>query len=343
MAQERLGGLDLLRGIAALCVVLFHVHIFWPEVAAPFSKAYLAVDFFFMLSGFVLTRTYHTRFQAGLGTLVFMRLRLRRLWPTVALGAVLGLISQWHIYPPQDLALFLALNLALLPFLAGGVVFPLNGVIWSIFFELVANAFHARVLARMSHVALGAVAAAMGAIMVIAVLKLQSFGAGTWDVGSWQGNFVAGLPRVMLSYVIGSLLCLKFGDRGLAGTPPWLAPVLLPFAMIAGWQVEGGWGFDFLFVLLACPVILMAGLTRMPQARAIERWAGDLSFPLYAVHVPILLLASQGGLPWYAGIILAIAGAAAALRLTRAPFKAAAMSTPPIPSRAKIRPAGDPA
>lgn len=317
MGQERLGGLDLLRGIAALCVVLFHVHIFWPQVAAPFSKAYLAVDFFFMLSGFVLTRTYHHRFQAGLKTLGFMRLRLKRLWPTIALGAVLGLLSQMHIYPAEELALYFALNLAVLPFLAGGVVFPLNGVIWSIFFELVANFFHARVLARMSQIALAALAASMVLVMVFAVLKLESFGAGTWDVGSWQGNFVAGLPRVMLSYVIGSLLYLRFGDRARAGVPPWFAPVLLPVAMIAGWAIGGGWGFDMLFVLLVCPAVLMAGLASFGWAGPIERVAGDLSFPLYAVHVPILLLAAEAGLPWFAGLPLAVVGAALTLRLTR--------------------------
>lgn len=316
MEQERLGGLDLLRGIAALCVVLFHVHIFWPHVAAPFAKAYLAVDFFFMLSGFVLTRTYQDRFRNGLGTARFMALRLRRLWPTIALGGVLGLLSQMHVYSGEELALYLALNLALMPFLAGGVVFPLNGVIWSIFFELLANLFHVRVLARMSQVALGAVAVAMALIMVLTVLKLESFGAGTWDVGSWQGNFVGGLPRVMLSYTIGSLLYLRFGSRPHARVAAWVAPVLLPTAIVAGGQIDG-WVFDFAFVLFVCPTVVMAGLSRFPQAGPVERVSGDLSFPLYAVHVPILLLASQADLPWFAGLALAILGAALTLRLTR--------------------------
>lgn len=317
MQEGRLGGLDLLRGVAALCVALFHVHIFWPHIAAPFAKAYLAVDFFFMLSGFVLTRTYHQRFLAGLGACRFMTLRLRRLWPTIAVGAVLGLLSQMHNYSPEELALFFALNLAVVPFLAGGVVFPLNGVIWSIFFELVANFVHARVLARMRQVELVVLASAMTLVMIFAVVKLESFGAASWDTGSWQGNFVAGLPRVMLSYVFGSLLYLKFGDRARFGIPPWAAPVLLPAAMILGWRVEAGWHFDLIFVLVVCPAVLMAGLASFRWANRIEQVAGDLSFPLYAVHVPILLLAAQARLPWWAGLALAILGAVVTLRLTR--------------------------
>ena len=113
MENERLGGLDLRRGVAALCVLAFHLNRLFPGIAGAVERAYLEVDFFFMLSGFVVTRT-HERFRKGLGTLAFTRLRLRRLWPTVAFGALIGLISARGDHEAGPLALFFALNLALL-------------------------------------------------------------------------------------------------------------------------------------------------------------------------------------------------------------------------------------
>lgn len=327
----------MLRGIAALCVLCLHIPVAFPHVTTPFEKAYLAVDFFFMLSGFVLTRTYHQRFLAGLGTGRFMALRLKRLWPTIVIGAVCGLISQIDGYPPQDLALFFVMNLALLPYLAGGVVFPLNGVIWSILFELVANFFHAKALVRISQTALLLLALAMAIVMVMAVVKLESFGAGSWDVGSWKGNFAAGLPRVILSYVIGCLLYLRFGDQAQLGLPPWVPPVLLPAALVAGWQIDGGWRFDLIFVLLVCPAVLMAGLASSGSIRWLQRMAGDLSFPLYAVHLPILFLVAQAGLPWFAGPPVALLAAVITLRLTQRrsrPVSQASESTLPAHSQA---------
>lgn len=136
MATERLGGLDMLRGVAALSVAFLHVPLAFPAVDTPFTKAYLAVDFFFMLSGFVLTRTYQPRFAAGLGAARFMSLRFKRLWPTIAVGAVFGLISAIGAYTPEKLALLFAMNLALVPYIFGGgkaAVFPLNGAFWSVF------------------------------------------------------------------------------------------------------------------------------------------------------------------------------------------------------------------
>lgn len=316
MENERLGGLDLLRGVAALCVLAFHLNHLFPGIAGPFERAYLAVDFFFMLSGFVLTRTYHERFRKGLRTLAFMRLRLRRLWPTVAIGALIGLISARGDHEAGQLALFFALNLALLPYLAGGVVFPLNGVIWSIFFELVANIFHVAALNRIGKGALLAVACVMGGIMITAAIRLSSFGAGSWDVGSWQGNFVAGLPRVMLSYTIGSLLFLSVGTKPLRAVPAWLAPVLLVGGLAIGSIFAASWQFDVVFVVLICPLILLAGLTSAPRLARIGSLAGALSFPLYADHVPLLAMAKQAGLPWFAGPPLAILVAIVTLALT---------------------------
>lgn len=320
----------MLRGVAAFAVLLLHLPLAYPEIDTPFSKAYLAVDFFFMLSGFVLTRTYHQRFRTGLSATRFMSLRIRRLWPTIAIGAVFGLISVIGIYAPETLALFFFMNLALVPYLSGSgkaVVFPLNGAVWSILFELVANFFHAKVLAGMSRKWMIALLIAMAVVMITVAAQMNSF-----EVGAWGGNFIAGFPRVMLSYIMGCLLYLSFGDPARFGVPAFAAPALLTTALITGSHIGGGWRFDAIFVILVCPVVLIAGLGQSASAYRLQRLIGDLSFPLYAVHVPILFMLSRVGFPWYFGPPMAIFGAAITLRLTQAKWRKSKMDPVAEPS-----------
>ena len=86
--------LDGLRGIASISVVIFH----FMEFATPdyndnfMAHAYLAVDFFFCLSGFVIAYAYDTRLSE-VGVKKFFQLRLIRLHPLVFIGSILGIIS----------------------------------------------------------------------------------------------------------------------------------------------------------------------------------------------------------------------------------------------------------
>ena len=87
----RLHGIDALRGIAALCVVGLHAHGVFGGYPNWFAKGYLGVDFFLMLSGFMMARVNEPRLAAGLSPLVLMRARYRRMWGTVALGSLIGI------------------------------------------------------------------------------------------------------------------------------------------------------------------------------------------------------------------------------------------------------------
>lgn len=180
------------------------------------------------------------------------------------------------------------------------------------FFELAANFLDAKLLASLSRAWLVLLTATMAVVMLIVAAQLKSF-----DAGAWDGNFIVGLPRVMLSYLIGCLLYLSCGDRARHGLPMIAAPALLLVALIVGWWIDGGWLFDFLFVIFVCPAVLMAGLKKPGLAHWSERLAGDLSFPLYAVHVTILVLVARADLPWIAGVPIAILCAAITLFLTR--------------------------
>lgn len=291
----RLHGLDALRGIAALLVVLGHAdHL--SNSGGWFAASYLAVDFFFLLSGYVLSRTFDLRLRGGLSPIDFMKLRLRRLWPVMAIGSTLGLLSFTQVLEPfATLALFL-LALAFIPQMWSNIhpTFPSNPPAWSICAELVANLAHAVVLVRLSNLALASFASAC----FLALLAL----APSMDVGAMPSNLLLGFARIGFSYSVGMLIWRKFGDREQSSTS--IAIIVLPLSIIAASQL-GPW-FDFAFVALACPIILVAGI----GPSRIGPSLGALSFPLYAVHYPIVWeVIINGGPKWFA-VALALAAAA---------------------------------
>jgi len=80
-AGRRYEALDGLRGVAAVAVMLYHIGG-WTGRPWLAAHGYLAVDFFFCLSGFVLAHAYGRR---EIGWLGYMRARLIRLWPLIAI------------------------------------------------------------------------------------------------------------------------------------------------------------------------------------------------------------------------------------------------------------------
>ncbi len=116
--------LDGLRGVAALCVVIFHFSemVIWNYSKLWIGHGFLAVDFFFCLSGFVLGYAYDDR-VATMGLGHFFRMRLIRLQPMVVFGAVLGVIAFYANpfgvtpgYSPGRIALMFAATVLLVPY-----------------------------------------------------------------------------------------------------------------------------------------------------------------------------------------------------------------------------------
>lgn len=291
-----------MRGVAAMLVLWFHLHLshhvrFYP------SRGYLAVDFFFMLSGYVMARTYEGRIQGGLW---FLRKRIHRLWPTVAFGSVLGLWVLWRgSSGPFDFITIAALNLLLLPALWAGAAFPLNSPAWSIFFELFANAVHGFGLHRLKTSALAATVAGAGIITLAIAVR-----AGSLSLGSDSRDFVGGFPRVIFAYFLGVILYRTWRDRPPIRLHPALLAAIIGFLFTPREPIS-----DFLFVAIACPLIVATGIAASPG-----RWAslsGALSFPLYAVHRPILAIAALVGAGWFAGASAAMLVAAILLLIPR--------------------------
>lgn len=145
--------LDGLRGVAALLVIWYHV--FEGFATSPVDQwlnhGYLAVDFFFILSGFVIGYAYDDRWKSTMDVKGFFKRRLIRLHPMVVMGAVLGAVTfciqgceQWDGMQVAVSSVLLAilLNFFMIPALPGaapevrgnGEMFPLNGPAWSLFF-----------------------------------------------------------------------------------------------------------------------------------------------------------------------------------------------------------------
>lgn len=289
MEGGRLQGLDALRGIAALVVVGFHVTtLFDLGVKAP--RGYLAVDFFFVLSGYVIARRIEGR--EDFRPLVFLASRYRRFWPVMFAGLAIGTFQKLCFpNPTVDLLPAVIAGALLLPTFSSPVIFPVNSPTWSIFFELWANAVHSVLPKRF-----------WPAIFIASLTILLM--NGHFVSASTPESFALGFPTVLMSYSLGVMLFYRWRDQ-----PPVTLPAIFGSAMLVILlPISGGW-FDFAFVLLICPVLIAIGLGPTPKWLAA---LGGLSFPLYAVHYPVLEFARPLG-PLPATGLALITGAIVAL------------------------------
>ncbi|MGH6786966.1 MAG: acyltransferase family protein [Novosphingobium sp.] len=282
-AAPRLEGLDALRGIAALLVVGLHANAVFGGQPW-FAKGYLAVDFFLMLSGFLMVRITEPKLAAGAPVGSWIAARYWRFWPMMALGGLIGLpyLSQ-RCGGGTDFALAAAANFALLPYPCDRLIFPLNVPAWTIFFELVANAVHVLVLWRMRTVWLAVLAlAALGLLFGLSVAQFGSF-----DIGARPEHLAYTLPRVMFAYLLGMLLGRGAPGQLAVPLPGGVAPLLLPFTLLAWVSGWWNWTFDFAYVALVCPLAIVAAL-KLERAGRLGWFSAAIAFPLFAIHVPIL-------------------------------------------------------
>jgi len=289
--RRRLPGLEALRCVAALCVLALHLRaVFGGRYV--FGRGYLGVDFFLMLSGYLMARTQEARLAAGASPWGFLLRRYGRLWPLMALGSLpgvwvqalaLGVVSAavWWRY-----ALTATLNLLLLPDMQTYFAFPINIPAWTIFFELVMNALHVLLFWRLRGGWLALVLAAL--LPVVVGMALRNNGL---DVGARPETFLLGGLRVGFAYLIGVALYRWWRDVPVLPVPPLLAIALMPALLPLLFALRiWSWWPDVAFVLLVGPLMIAGALRLAPQG-APARWstlAGQLAFPLFAFQMPIL-------------------------------------------------------
>lgn len=293
-SPQRLILLDGLRGIAAISVMGYHFgHIF--NVRNIFARGYLFVDFFFLLSGFVLTLALEPRLRKGWPPAAFIRARVIRLWPMAALGAVAGALVMFATRGSGSVEIALTLMLALAMIPLTGIrdleAFPLNGPQWSLLFELLANIVHAVLLQRLATRALLCLVLLSG---LTEAFVIYSWGSNR--VGPDALDWYAGLPRVAFAYSLG--IC--FGRLWQTGRFRCEGHWLVPFALISLVPIAlfftGDWLSralgDALTVLVAMPALFWLAACRSAPQRTERMFStlGLISFPLYAVHLPVLKL-----------------------------------------------------
>lgn len=327
MSSHRYTVLDGMRGAAALSVLAYHADYGF-YVFPTIPHGYLAVDFFFALSGFVLTETYDHRIALGMRWSSFMARRLVRLYPMILAGALLGALSfspGWHGSLPELVMLNLS-SITLLPFglLFGKTTFPTNIPIWSLFFELAANtAFFASARHGTKHIGKTTIFLCTAAVILTSVAHLAG-GLGAVGVNSVP-SFLAGFARVAFSFGVGVAISRFAFHRLFPILPGWI-PLLLLIILLA--QPSHDWWYDMLCVVFCFPLLLCLGAraTSSPKQDRIWLLAGALSYPIYVIQEPVLRaifrLLGPGGSPALLGIMATIILATLLLRVYDEPLRA---------------------
>ena len=312
--------LDGLRGVAALLVVFYHIFEGFSFAAGgtlitTINHGYLAVDFFFILSGFVIGYAYDDRWGKTMTLGNFFKRRLIRLHPMIIMGAVLGAVTfciqgsvQWDGTHIATSMVMLALLCAMffIPAVPGvgyevrgnGEMFPLNGPSWSLFFEYIGNILYALFFHHLSTKALTGLVVLLGAGLAGFAL-FDVAGYGMIGVG-WTldgPNFVGGLLRMLFPFSLGMLLSRRFKPVQVKGAF-WLCSLVL-LVLFCVPYIEGkspvclNGLFEMFCIILVFPTLVWlgaSGRTTDKRSTQICKFLGDISFPLYAIHYPLMYL-----------------------------------------------------
>ena len=297
-------GLDGLRGIAAGAVMLLHVVGFYAPGRLTGISAAMAVDLFFMLSGFVLAHAYGAKLDAGMSWTTYLKIRLIRLYPMIFIGVMIGatlvvgkLSLRSEPLDPGVGPIDFLCSLALIPigliyplwhyYLGGPVSFMFDRPMWSLFFEIVASAAFGVAVIRNPPKGIFFATFALAA----ALLSFWAMMAGTMTILGIGGplTFAGGFLRVGVPFTLGVMLY----RRGWAAQAPqismWLLAIFLAGLLLAPVPASLHLTYEFALAFGVFPIVILLGarvsLTDL-QARFCSI-LGMLSYPIYLLHDPI--------------------------------------------------------
>ena len=322
-SKSRYEILDGLRGVAALVVVFYHLMECYPAeyVGKYFSHGYLAVDFFFALSGFVIGYAYDDRWKL-MSMKDFFKRRIARLHPMVFFGVMVGVCffyytggielfgkvdgAAWWMVLLQALLLMLMIPLpASMDIRGWGELNSLNGPLWTLMFEYVANIFYALVLRHLPKLALGVLVAVSAVLTADLTLRLNLFGllVSEWNSYSVIGGFVfdaehvyIGYVRLLYPFLMGLLLCRlgwKIRVQGGFWVTSLIILTMLSVPTLGGVDKIVDGMYQLVVILLGFPLVLAIGAgssLKGKKSSRICKFLGDISYPLYITHYPLIYL-----------------------------------------------------
>lgn len=300
-APAHLDALTGIRGIAAWLVVLYHIRdaltgILPARAIAVLAKGYLAVDLFFILSGFVLWYNYAPRLrEGGLGSAgQFLWRRIARIWPLHLF--ILGLFVVFapsfvavgrdaSFYPLHELPLHVLLiqNWGLTPALTW------NDPAWSISTEMAAYLVFPFVIAAAKWERLPTVALLALGLVLVSAIPLYFWADDDTILGADISRL--GLVRCLLEFSLGNMLCLVWLR--------WRGSVHGAKVAFAVCLAALGVGLRFaLPETLFVPTCFAAGLLALALARGaivralggrVLRYLGEVSYSTYLAHTFLFL------------------------------------------------------
>jgi peptidoglycan/LPS O-acetylase OafA/YrhL len=307
--------LDGLRGVGAVMVLA--CHIFEAHAKSHFDQiinhGYLAVDFFFVLSGFVIGYAYDDRWAKGMSAGTFFKRRLIRLHPMVIVGSLIGAVCFYFqdypmFYKIHDTPLWLMLivmviGMTLIPVAPGRMdirgwseMHPLNGPGWSLFYEYCANIFYGLFIRKFSKKILTAVVIIAGIALVhLALTSPHGNTNGGWSLNSSQLHI--GFTRLIYPFFAGLLLFRISKTGKVANAFLWCSLLIITaFSIPHIGGKENLWAnglYDSLIIIFLFPFVVWLGASGELTGKytsKICKFLGDISYPLYITHFPLLLI-----------------------------------------------------
>ena len=315
--------LDGLRGVAAILVLFYHIFegFSFAEITngdgdgiiRVLNHGHIAVDFFFILSGFVISYAYDDRWKK-MSTWQFFKRRLIRLHPMLVMGAIIGTMAfaivgfeKWDgtTAPMGWVMTAMLLTIFMIPAVPGvpyevrgnGEMFPLNGPAWSLFFEYIGNILYALIIRRLSTRMLAILTVILGCLhawfFVGNISGYDMVGVG-WTID--EINFWGGLVRMLFPFTIGMLLARIFKPRKIKGAF-WICSIMLialfsvPYIPSAG-NISINSLYEVVCIATIFPFIVWVGACGISSGKTakINRQLGEISYPLYIVHYPIMYI-----------------------------------------------------
>jgi len=306
--------LDGLRGVAAVIVVMFHFLETFTDgsnLKQIINHGYLAVDFFFVLSGFVIGYAYDDRWQK-MTLKGFFKRRLIRLHPMIITGMLIGAVAYYfqaspafpviNSVPVWKMLIILVIGFTLLPVPTSmdirgwGEMHPLDGPAWSLFFEYIGNILYALFIRKFSNKTLAILTFLAGC----ATIHLSVFGGQGDVIGGWSlepKQIYIGFTRLLYPFLAGLLLSRVKKPTHIKNSFLWcsLLITLILFVPRIGGQ-EHLW-INGLYVSISIifffPFIVYLGASGEVTGKFSSKMCkffGDISYPIYIIHYPFIYI-----------------------------------------------------